>query len=103
GDGGRKRLRPAPDDEGEQRELEHERLEVTRALRGDHGDEHGGGDEHERRTWHVRPDAERRDRDRWQGVVGRRPAVAGGRERRDGEREERNETNELVRPGGRVT
>ncbi len=40
----RERLRPAPDDEGEQRDLEHQRLEPSATLAHDDGEDHGEGD-----------------------------------------------------------
>ena len=67
-----KRLRPTPDDEGEQRNLEHERLQLTEPLRHHHGNDHRDRDRQERHTWNKDPQAEGSDRDRHEHKVRRR-------------------------------
>jgi hypothetical protein len=90
------RARPAPDDEGEQRDLEHERLESPGALRGDHRHDHGERDRDERHPRHVGPRCERGHRDRGEEEIARGPRV--GDRGDDGDREgaDRHEAAQLV-------
>jgi hypothetical protein len=69
--GAPERRRPAPDDEGEDRCLEHERLELSRALRDDHRDDHGDGEDQEGRLGHPGPDVEGGDGHACEQEVGR--------------------------------
>ena len=58
--------RPAPDDEREQRDLEQQRLELSRPLRRDGRDDHRERERRQRQARHVGPHDERRRRDRAQ-------------------------------------
>jgi hypothetical protein len=87
---------PDPDDEGEQRDLERELLEVPVALRRHHRDRNSEGQHGQRKPPEKRPRGEDDSRNRGEDRIGRRPRIGDAGQDRDHDRKGREQQAQLV-------
>jgi hypothetical protein len=95
-DGDFARRGPAPDDEGQQRRLEQERLELPRALCHDDRDHHRERQHRQGHAGDVAPHDEGPDRERGKGKIGGRRRVGDDSDDGDHEPEDRDPRTHLV-------
>jgi hypothetical protein len=94
----RERGSPAPDDEGEDRHVEHEWFKRPGALSRDNRDDHPEGQRRHGKAAQVGPCGKGRDRERGENEVARGPGIGYDRDDRDREREDRRQHAQQLGP-----